>query len=147
MQDLYKSPPCSCESPRSLSQKWDPFQFRMKEHQPHRERCQLVSTGEKKRRRKREEWIKDIGKLPRGAGVCLTTGWTSVSHAPGKCGPAWAGPADYGKTNQAYMANTQRAGLCVGHTVSPRLSLQLFSASLQRSNQDLRHSKKIPKNI
>lgn len=45
--------------------------------------------------------IKDTGTLPSGAGVCLTTGCRSALHPPGKCGPARAGPGEYGKTNQA----------------------------------------------
>lgn len=53
-----------------------------------------------------EGGIKDVGKLPSGAGVCQTTGCTSALRTPGKCSPAWAGPTHYGKTNQAYMANT-----------------------------------------
>lgn len=43
---------------------------------------------EEGKEKEREGGIKAIGKLPSGAGVCLTTDFTSTLHTLGKCDPA-----------------------------------------------------------
>lgn len=84
---------------------------------------QVGEAKEGGKQNERQGAIKDTGKLPSGAGVCLTTGCTSALHTLGKRGPARAGPSDYEKTNQAYNGkHTEgrlfaRVCVCVCHIV------------------------------
>lgn len=94
--------------------------------------------------KEREGGIKDIGKLPRGAGACLTAGCTSALHTLGKCGPAWAGPRDYGKTNQAYNGKHTEGRavcvcVCVAHCPFMQWTNRSFQQSREHQEQDLRH--------
>lgn len=141
MQDLYMSPPCSYERSQIPITEIRPFSV-LDEGTSHSQR--LVSNGfnwgeEKEVERRKGKGIKDIGKLPSGAGVCQQQAALVHSALQASVVQPEQDLHTMGKQTKPIW-QTHRGKGCVCNALSIHAEDKwIFSSFLWISSKDLRH--------